>query len=130
LSQLDSLTPPDDHDCNEHGFTFNGYQREAHSMACYDGESYPWLALAEEVGEVVTFQSKKERGDDMITRYGSEGNIRNALVKELGDVLWMVSEIATQRGISMQEVANSNIHKLKIRRQENTLKGSDEHDRS
>lgn len=128
MSQLDALTPQEE--CNEHGFSFNEYQREAHKMACYDNESYPWLALAEEVGEVLTFQAKKERGDDMVARYGGEHNIRGALVKELGDVLWMVQEIATQRGISMQEIANSNITKLKAREQNNTLKGSDEHDPS
>jgi len=46
------------------------------------------------------------------------------LTKELGDVLWMVSGIATYYGLSLQEIAEQNIVKLKSRQQRGVIGGS------
>jgi len=44
--------------------------------------------------------------------------------KELGDVLWMVSGIATYYGMSLQEIAEGNIAKLKSRQERGVIKGA------
>lgn len=52
----------------------------------------------------------------------SEGD-KKEIVKELGDVLWYVTAIATYLGVDLEEVAEENIKKLESRRQRNLLHG-------
>lgn len=40
---------------------------------------------------------------------------KNAIVEELGDILWYVSEGASSLGVTLEEVAAHNIERLKIR---------------
>lgn len=65
------------------------------------------LGVAGEAGEVA----------DLIKKWLGHGHSRDiqALVKELGDVLWYVSDIASMHGLSLSEVAQANIEKLKKR---------------
>jgi NTP pyrophosphatase (non-canonical NTP hydrolase) len=49
---------------------------------------------------------------------------KQGMVKELGDVLWYVSVISTYLDISLQDVAELNIEKLKSRMQRGALQGS------
>lgn len=49
---------------------------------------------------------------------------REALKKELGDVLWYVSACATELGLSLNEIAQANAEKLRRRQAEGKLKGS------
>ena len=65
------------------------------------------LGLTGESGEVAELL-KKNLG------HGHELN-PDALTKELGDVLWYVSAIATQHGLSLGTIADQNIAKLRIR---------------
>ena len=54
---------------------------------------------------------------DLLKKYRYQGHdfpIEHA-VKELGDVLWYVAEIATGLGVTLKEVAEKNIEKLKER---------------
>ena len=44
--------------------------------------------------------------------------------KELGDQLWYISSMCDNLGIELEDVATSNIEKLKSRRDRNTLHGS------
>lgn len=44
--------------------------------------------------------------------------------KELGDVLWYVSQIARDIGYTLEEIAQMNLAKLKDRRERGVLKGS------
>jgi NTP pyrophosphatase (non-canonical NTP hydrolase) len=44
--------------------------------------------------------------------------------KELGDVLWFVSEMSYMIGTNLSEVAELNVKKLQDRQKRNTLKGS------
>lgn len=44
--------------------------------------------------------------------------------KELGDVLWYVSEMATQLGLQLDEIAEENLSKLKSRKERGVLEGS------
>lgn len=89
-------------------FGFNEYQERAHSFAKYgDREMYPVLALAEEAGEVVGKFAKA-------LRKGVEVD-RDAVAKELGDVLWNLSEIATLLDLDLEGIAIGNVEKLEDR---------------
>jgi NTP pyrophosphatase (non-canonical NTP hydrolase) len=43
--------------------------------------------------------------------------------KELGDVLWFVSEMAYVLGLELEDIAQGNLQKLADRQQRNVLKG-------
>lgn len=49
---------------------------------------------------------------------------KQEIIKELGDVLWYVSVVATLIGGSLEDVAKGNIEKLASRQQRGVLKGS------
>lgn len=65
------------------------------------------LGLTGESGEVADYLKK-------IYGHGHELDLAK-LKKELGDVMWYVSDICTKFGISLNEVASLNIEKLKTR---------------
>lgn len=65
------------------------------------------LGLAGEAGEVCDYMKK-------VIGHGHPME-PNKLKKELGDVLWYVSALATTFGMTLEEVAEANIEKLKIR---------------
>jgi NTP pyrophosphatase (non-canonical NTP hydrolase) len=81
---------------------------------------YPTLGLANEAGEVAGKVKKifRDRGG-VVT-----DDDRAALTLELGDVLWYMAELCTQLGISLEDVAASNIEKLRGRQARGTLLGS------
>jgi NTP pyrophosphatase (non-canonical NTP hydrolase) len=104
--------------------SFNDYQRESrktwnvipmdHSIV------YPTLGLANEAGEVAGKVKKIFR--DHGGRITDED--REALKQELGDVLWYLTQICTELGLSLDEVAGANIDKLFSRLERNQIKGS------
>jgi translation initiation factor IF-2 len=49
---------------------------------------------------------------------------KEEIKKELGDVLWFVSEIATNLGISLEDVAHKNLDKLASRKERGVIHGS------
>ena len=61
------------------------------------------FGLASEVGEVLGLYQKTYQGHSIN---------RDALVHELGDVLWMLAEIATANGMELDTIAEENIAKL------------------
>lgn len=94
----------------------NQYQIKAHEYADYEDEIYPWLALAEEAGEVLGKMAKFKRGDrDLVT---------DEVTKELGDLLWQLSECAGQLGVTLEDVATMNLWKLDDRKKRNVIRGS------
>lgn len=109
------------------------YQYEAHKFADYnvgnitDGSSsneadwlYPVLGLAEEAGEAAGKFAKAIRDDNgKISEERKED-----IVKELGDVLWFVAELATQLDVSLEEVMKLNLKKLHSRKERNVIHGS------
>lgn len=65
------------------------------------------LGLAGEAGEVADYLKK-------VFGHGHQLDLVK-LKKELGDVMWYVSDICSKFGISLDEVATLNIEKLKAR---------------
>lgn len=78
------------------------------------------LGLVGEAGEV------SEKFKKIIRDH--EGRItdedKREIAKELGDVLWYVSAVASYLGFSLQEVAEMNLEKLFSRRDRGTSRGS------
>lgn len=80
---------------------------------------YPVLGLAGEAGEIAEKMKKIFRDKD-----GAISNEdRELLKKELGDVLWYVSELASRLDIKLDDVAEHNIAKLAARREQGTIHG-------
>ena len=105
-------------------YQFDLYQDAADSTAIYpekgDNLYYPALGLAGEAGEVCEKIKKIFRDQK---GYCTEENVEE-LTKELGDVLWYVSCLATEINIRLSVVAEENIKKLKSRQERGALKGS------
>ena len=75
------------------------------------GLAYTTMGLASEVGEVANHAKKVYRDDGGTLTKGR----RAAMIDELGDVLWYVSQCADDLGITLGEVARLNIGKLRAR---------------
>ena len=77
------------------------------------------LGLAGEAGEAADKVKKviRDKGG-----YASEED-KTAIVKELGDVLWYVANVARYMGVSLSEIAEGNIEKLESRKKRNKLHG-------
>lgn len=99
------------------------YQRLSRQTAGYPREawlSYPALGLAGEAGEVAEHAKKTIRDDG-----GSVSEERReAIAKELGDVLWYVAQIATELDLDLDQIAEGNLEKLLSRKQRGVLSGS------
>jgi NTP pyrophosphatase (non-canonical NTP hydrolase) len=102
---------------------FREYQTKSRKTASYPAIGhpviYPTLGLANEAGEVAGKIKKVFRDKD--------GQIseetRQALKAELGDVLWYISQVATELDLSLDEIAESNISKLYDRLQRGKIGG-------
>src|SRR5512137_967744 len=91
---------------------FTEYQVNSRKTAKYPAIGhaviYPTLGLANEAGEVAGKIKKIFRDKD-----GLIGpNELQALEAELGDVLWYLSQVATELGLSLETIAAHNIGKL------------------
>lgn len=99
------------------------YQRLSRRTAQYPREAwlaYPALGLAGEAGEVAEHAKKAIRDDG-----GQVGEERRAaMAKELGDVLWYVAQLASELGLDLDAVAQTNLDKLLSRQQRGVLSGS------
>lgn len=104
--------------------TFSDYQNESKKTAIYPniGENfiYPTLGLSGEAGEIANKIKKIIR--DKNNKINKED--KQEINKELGDVLWYLSQIATELGISLDEIAQNNISKLLSRQARNVLGGN------
>ena len=103
---------------------FNEYQQKSRQTAVYpvigQGFVYPALGLAGESGEVVEKVKKIFRDQQGIV--GDEQ--RQAVAKELGDVLWYLAQLATELDLDLNQVAQDNLTKLLSRQQRGQLHGS------
>ena len=119
----------------------NEYQLQAHSFADYNvpmmiegrdnagnkGQfvypidyTYPALLLAEEAGEVAGKYAKAVRDNNGIVT----AERKEAIVKELGDVMWALAELSTLLDVSLEEVMQKNIDKLSSKKERNVIHGS------
>lgn len=110
---------------------FEDYAMQAMDTAIYPGVlTYPVLGLVGEAGEVAEKVKKYFRdGDhedvvieDPIVEMAPE--LREDIAKELGDVLWYITAIASDIGYSLDEVASLNLEKLESRQNRDQLHGS------
>jgi NTP pyrophosphatase (non-canonical NTP hydrolase) len=82
--------------------------------------AYPALGLAGEAGEVAEHAKKAIRDDAGVVTEER----RRAMAKELGDVLWYVSQLASELGLELDEIARANLEKLVSRQRRGVLSGS------
>jgi NTP pyrophosphatase (non-canonical NTP hydrolase) len=102
---------------------FETYQRESRKtwnvIATDHSIVYPTLGLTNEAGEVAGKIKKIFR--DKAGEISEED--RQALKQELGDVLWYLTQICTELGLSLEEVAEANLTKLFSRLERDQIKG-------
>jgi NTP pyrophosphatase (non-canonical NTP hydrolase) len=103
---------------------FSEYQSLSRRTATYPraGEdlTYPALGLCGEAGEVAEKVKKTLRDDGGVLT----DERREALSRELGDVLWYLSQVATEAGLDLEEIAAENLDKLFSRQERGVLRGS------
>lgn len=110
-----------------HNYTMNEYQADASTTAIYKWKViYPALGLANEAGEVLGKLKKLIRDNDV--RFDGESRItdkqRAQLGAELGDVLWYISNLSRDLGLTLNDVAAMNLEKLQSRQARGVLGGS------
>jgi len=102
---------------------FKEYQKQSRRTALYpnqdDNYIYPTLGLTGEAGEVAEKIKKIIRDKEGVV---SEED-RQAIGKELGDVLWYVSQLASELKLNLADVAQENLDKLKSRLDRGVLAG-------
>jgi NTP pyrophosphatase (non-canonical NTP hydrolase) len=102
---------------------FEEYQIKSRRTAKYPmaGENfiYPTLGLCGEAGEVAEKIKKviRDSGGKISTEKKAD------IERELGDVLWYLSQIATELGLSLEKVAKTNLDKLSSRLERGVLGG-------
>ena len=102
----------------------NQYQTSALKTAIYPNRgfnfTYPALGLVGEAGEVADKLKKVIRDNDGVLT----DPIRDAVAKELGDVLWYLAVLANELGYDLSTIAENNLLKLLSRQQRGVLSGS------
>ena len=103
--------------------TFEEYQKLSRKTAIYPDKDnnfvYPTLGLTGEAGEVSEKIKKVLRDDNGIV----DGLKRQEIKKELGDVLWYLSQIATELDLSLDDIATFNVEKINSRQERNKISG-------
>jgi NTP pyrophosphatase (non-canonical NTP hydrolase) len=96
------------------------------------GLAYCGLGLTGEAGEVAEKIKKVYRDNEELSGYFSghipRRRVKSELLKfqkdikkELGDVLWYITAISNEVGLSFEEIMETNYNKLLARRDTNTL---------
>jgi NTP pyrophosphatase (non-canonical NTP hydrolase) len=102
----------------------NDYQLTALDTAMYPHKgcnfTYPALGLAGEAGEVADKLKKVIRDNNGDLTQG----VRDAVAKEIGDVLWYVAVLAYEMGYDLSDIAQMNVDKLASRKERGVITGS------
>lgn len=112
----------------------NEYMEYAKMTAVFGCPDYPLVAMGEEVGEVMGKIAKFGRKNDMpvvaVIRFINEVHadakgleLRAAVFKEMGDVMWQWVMLCHVLGFNPAEVMAENINKLQDRKQRDVLNG-------
>ena len=110
--------------------TLTEYQEFTKSTSLYKDKDSLFLGLCEEAGEVAGKRKKYNRGDfDKPTEEDPYVQFKclrytDALIGELGDVMWYISQICNAHGFTIQEVIEGNVAKLSDRKERGVLQGS------
>ena len=103
---------------------FKTYQKQARLTAQYpnlgSNNIYPTLGLVGEAGEVAEKVKKVIRDKKGIF----DDDSKKGLKKELGDVLWYISNLCTEFNFSLDDIALQNLEKLKMRASKGKISGS------
>jgi NTP pyrophosphatase (non-canonical NTP hydrolase) len=103
--------------------TLNEYQEGARLTAVYPDEFkiiYPALGLAGETGETVEKIKKAVRKGG--TAFQREIDYAG-VVREMGDVLWYLANLASDIGVPLEAVAMVNLEKLAMRAEKKNIIG-------
>lgn len=93
------------------------YQQQAEKTAILPDKYYLTLGLCGEAGEVAELVKKAIRD------HGGEID-KEKLKHELGDVLWYLTMLGQLNGLTLNEIAEANLAKLKSRYDRNKIQGS------
>ena len=111
--------------------TLNEFQAEAEKTAIYPDVFriiYPALGITGEAGECSDKVKKLLRDTDV--KCDEKGSLilteeqKHAIALELGDVLWYVTIFARDIDLTLEDIAEMNIEKLRSRQQRGMLGGS------
>ena len=116
-------------------FTFSEYQKLSKRTAIYPKHSddvvfsYLCLGLCGESGEIAEKVKKFIRDHGGVGGRAGEPwrltkNEREALMLELGDVMWYIGQLSTELGVELSEVASANLKKLLSRKRRGKIHGS------
>lgn len=119
--------------------TMDTYQKQA-MTTCMDScrnDIYMLTGLSAEVGELFDKVAKLKRSgklkviDDNIVFTTSDMSVKTELLRqfqnEIGDILWFVSGVSSMLGLSLNEVAFSNLRKLQARKKSGTIETHTDH---
>ncbi|MFN8446310.1 MAG: nucleoside triphosphate pyrophosphohydrolase family protein [Caldilineaceae bacterium] len=102
---------------------FKDYQRESRKtwsvIPMNHPIVYPTMGLVNEAGELAGKIKKIFRDKGGVI----DDDSRQALKGELGDILWYLTQICTELGLTLEEVAEANIEKLFSRLERNKIQG-------
>lgn len=90
-----------------------------HELAMTDSSIYPILGLASEVGELAGKFKKLYRDQNGVEPPG----FREGVLLELGDILWYLTQVCTNLGFTLEQVAEANLDKIMDRRRRGVLDG-------
>ena len=102
---------------------FNEYCKAAATTDRYPNECKPWvyaLGLTGEAGELADKIKKVYRDKGGVFKQDE----REAIAKELGDVLWYLTRLGATLGFSLEQIAAMNIEKLFDRAKRGVINGS------
>lgn len=78
---------------------------------------YALMNLSGEVGELMSLEAKAIRD-------GAKSDYLHQAKKELGDILWCLTAVASDYGFTLEDIAIGNIEKLANRKTNNTIQGN------
>lgn len=137
-ARINSIEEEDIAKLEAYGY-LNDYQAFATKSAIYPGRGEPKglmycaLKLNGEAGELAEHVGKAMRDDNYGAPYHGHGmngwielekERKASLLKEIGDVLWYLSAICNELGVTLNDVAIMNLKKLRDRQLRNVQQGS------